>query len=40
MYVNPKWVRLSKAINDKMLADFNQKLKEGYDQRRNPVIAL
>lgn len=34
MYVNPKWVRLSKQINDKMLADFNQKLKEGYDQLR------
>jgi len=34
MYVNPKWARLSKAINDKMLADFNQKLKEGYDQLR------
>ena len=31
-YINPQWVRLSKAINDKMLADFNQKLKEGYDQ--------
>ena len=34
MYVNPEWVRLSKAINDKMLADFNQKLKQGYDQIR------
>ena len=34
MYVNPEWVRLSKAINDKMLADFNQKLKQGYDQLR------
>jgi len=34
MYINPEWVRLSKAINDKMLADFNQKLKEGYDQIR------
>ena len=34
MYVNPKWVRLSKAITDKMLADFNQKLKQGYDQLR------
>jgi hypothetical protein len=34
MYVNPKWVRLSKAINDKMLTDFNQQLKEGYDQLR------
>jgi hypothetical protein len=34
MYVNPEWVRLSKAITDKMLADFNQKLKEGYDQLR------
>ena len=33
-YVNPQWVRLSKAITDKMLADFNQKLKEGYDQLR------
>lgn len=34
MYVNPEWVRLSKAINEKMLADFNQKLKQGYDQLR------
>lgn len=34
MYVNPQWARLSKAINDKMVADFNQKLKEGYDQLR------
>ena len=34
MYVNPAWVRLSKAINDRMLADFNQKLKQGYDQLR------
>jgi len=34
MYVNPQWVRLSKAINEKMLADFNQKLKQGYDQLR------
>jgi len=34
MYVNPEWSRLSKAINDKMLADFNQKLKQGYDQLR------
>jgi hypothetical protein len=34
MYVNPEWVRLSRAINDKMLADFNQKLKQGYDQIR------
>jgi hypothetical protein len=33
-YVNPQWVRLSKAITAKMLADFNQKLKEGYDQLR------
>ena len=32
MYVNPKWARLTKQINDKMLADFNQKLKQGYDQ--------
>jgi len=32
LYVNPEWVRLSKAITDKMLADFNQKLKQGYDQ--------
>ena len=34
MFVNPEWVRLSKAINEKMLADFNQKLKQGYDQLR------
>jgi len=34
MYVNPEWIRLSKAITDKMLADFNQKLKQGYDQIR------
>ena len=33
-YVNPEWVRLSKAITDKMLADFNEKLKQGYDQLR------
>jgi hypothetical protein len=34
MYVNPEWVRLSKAITAKMLADFNQKLMQGYDQLR------
>ena len=34
MYVNPEWVRLSKAIDDKMQADFNQKLQQGYDQLR------
>ena len=34
VYVNPEWVRLSKAINDQMMADFNQKLKQGYDQIR------
>jgi hypothetical protein len=34
MYVNPEWVRLSKAINDKMMADFNQKMKQGWDQLR------
>jgi hypothetical protein len=34
IYVNPEWVRLTKAINDKMMADFNQKLKQGYDQLR------
>jgi hypothetical protein len=34
MYVNPEWSRLSKAINDKMMADFNQKMKEGDDQIR------
>jgi hypothetical protein len=32
MYVNPQWGRLTKAINDKMLADFNLKLKQGYAQ--------
>jgi hypothetical protein len=34
MYLNPQWSRLAKAINAKMLADFNQKLKAGYDQIR------
>jgi hypothetical protein len=30
--IDPKWNRLAKAINDKMVADFDQKLKQGYDQ--------
>lgn len=34
MYVNPEWARLSKAINDKMMADFNQKMQQGWDQLR------
>ena len=34
IYVNPEWGRLAKAINDKLLADFNQKLKQGWDQLR------
>jgi hypothetical protein len=34
MYVNPEWIRLTKAITDKMMADFNQKLQQGYDQIR------
>jgi hypothetical protein len=34
IYVNPEWARLTKAINDKMMADFNQKLKQGWDQIR------
>ena len=32
IYVNPEWIRLTKAINDKMMADFNQKMKQGWDQ--------
>ena len=34
IYVNPEWVRLTKAINDKMMADFNAKMKQGWDQLR------
>ncbi len=34
VYVNPEWARLTKAINDKMMADFNQKMKQGWDQLR------
>jgi len=34
IYVNPEWGRLTKAINDKMMADFNQKMKQGWDQLR------
>ncbi len=30
--VNPEWMKLSKAISDKMNADFQQKLKQGLDQ--------
>jgi hypothetical protein len=29
MYINPEWARLANAIKDKMLADFNQKVKQG-----------
>ncbi len=29
LYLNPEWIRPRNAINDKMLADFNQKLKQG-----------
>ncbi|HWT65850.1 MAG TPA: cysteine rich repeat-containing protein, partial [Terracidiphilus sp.] len=34
VYINPEWGRLTKAINDKMMADFNQKMKQGWDQLR------
>jgi hypothetical protein len=34
LYVNPQWARLAKAINDKVVADMQQKLKEGEDQLR------
>jgi hypothetical protein len=34
IYVNPEWIRLTKAINDKLMADFNQKMKQGWDQLR------
>jgi hypothetical protein len=34
LYQNPQWVRLVKAINDKVVADMAQKLKEGEDQLR------
>jgi hypothetical protein len=34
IYVNPEWARLTKAINDKMMADYNQKMKQGWDQLR------
>jgi hypothetical protein len=33
-YMNPQWLRLAKAINDKMLADFDQKMKQMDDQVR------
>ena len=34
VYLNPEWGRLTKAINDKMMADFQQKMKQGWDQLR------
>jgi hypothetical protein len=32
--MNPQWVTLDKSINDQILASFNQKLQQGYDQLR------
>lgn len=34
LYENPRWDRLAKAINDKVVADMAQKLKQGEDQLR------
>jgi hypothetical protein len=34
IYINPEWGRLTTAINDKLMADFNQKMKQGWDQLR------
>ncbi|MDP9012636.1 MAG: cysteine rich repeat-containing protein [Pseudomonadota bacterium] len=34
LYQNPQWGRLVKAINDKVVADMAQKLKQGEDQLR------
>jgi hypothetical protein len=31
---NPQWMQLDKSINDQILASFNQKLQQGYDQLR------
>jgi hypothetical protein len=32
--MNPEWVKVDKSINDQLLASFNEKLKQGYDQIR------
>jgi hypothetical protein len=32
--MNPEWVKLDKSIGDQLLASFNQKLQQGYDQIR------
>jgi hypothetical protein len=32
--MNPQWVQVNKSINDQLLASFNQKLQQGYDQLR------
>ena len=34
IYVNPEWIRLTKSINDKMMADYDAKMKLGWDQLR------
>ena len=34
MIVNPEWTKLAKSIDDKMMADWNQKMKQGWDQLR------
>ena len=38
--MNPQWQQLSKSINDQMLAAFNQKQQQGYDQMRASQAAM
>jgi hypothetical protein len=37
---SPEWIKLNQTINDQMLAAFNQKLQQGYDQIRAGQAAM
>jgi hypothetical protein len=38
--MNPQWEQLSKSINDQLLASFNQKLQQGYNQLRAAQVVM
>jgi hypothetical protein len=38
--MNPQWEQVDKTINDQLLAAFNQKLQQGYDQLRTAAAVM
>jgi hypothetical protein len=38
--MNPQWEQVDKTINDQLLAAFNQKLQQGYDQLRAAAAVM